>query len=102
MATVELVKQHNLRLKKRNLLAVTVAAVSRFVMGVIMTILFPIMMNKICALSISFAHLNVGSLSVYGNIAVWSLMVVICIITALNAYEITLARLSAAESKASR
>lgn len=94
METVEILKQHNIAIKKQNKLAVAIAAVSGFVMGVIMTLLFPLIGNWVSTFNISLPHLHLSSLTIDCSFAAWIIMAVVCIITALNAYEIALVKLS--------
>lgn len=98
METVELLKQHNIALKRRNKIAVVIAAASGFVMGVIMTLLFPFISSWLSTLSISLPHLHINSLTIDYSCVSWIIMAGVCVITALNAYDIALARLTPKDS----
>ncbi len=94
MEMVEILKQHDIALKKRNKLAVVIAAVSGFVMGVILTLLFQLIANWISTVSVSLPHLHISNLTIDYRVVAWIVMAGACIITALNAYEIALAKLA--------
>ena len=97
METVEILKQHNVALRKRNKLAVAIAAVSGFVMGIIMTLLFPLIGNWVSTISVSLPQLQISSLAIDFSFISWIVMAGVCIITALNAYETALAKLTPKE-----
>jgi hypothetical protein len=98
MEMIEFLKQHDIALKKRNKLAVVIAAVSGFVMGVILTLLFPLIANWISTVSVSLPHLHISNLTIDYSFVAWIIIAGVCIITALNAYEIALAKLTSKES----
>jgi hypothetical protein len=98
MEMVEILKQHDIALKKRNKLAVVIAAASGFVMGVILTLLFPLIGNWVSTVSVSIPHLHISSLTIDYSFVGWIVMAGACIITALNAYEIALAKLAPKET----
>lgn len=102
MEAVEIVKQHNLALRRRNKLAVAIAALSGFAMGVILTLLFPLIGDWVSTFSISLPHLHVSSITVDYSFLAWIVMAGVCIITALNAYEIALAKLTPQDSLSQR
>lgn len=97
MEAVEILKQHNVALRKRNELAVAIAAVSGFVMGIIMTLLFPLIGNWVSTISVSLPQLQISSLAIDFSFISWIVMAGVCIITALNAYETALAKLTPKE-----
>jgi hypothetical protein len=98
MEMVEILKQHDIALKKRNKLAVVIAAVSGFVMGVILTLLFPLIGDWVSTFSVSLPHLHISSLTIDYSFVGGIVMAGACIITALNAYEIALAKLAPKET----
>jgi len=98
MEMIEFLKQHDIALKKRNKLAVVIAAVSGFVMGVILTLLFPLIANWISTVSVSLPHLHISNLTIDYSFVAWIIIAGVCIITALNAYEIALAKLAPKET----
>jgi hypothetical protein len=98
MEMVEILKQHDIALKKRNKLAVVIAAVSGFVMGVILTLLFPLITNWVSTFSVSLPHLHISKLTIDYSFVGGIVMAGVCIITALNAYEIALAKLAHKET----
>jgi hypothetical protein len=98
MERVEILKQHSIAIKKRNKLAVCIAAAIGFLMGVILTLLFPLIGSWVSTFSISLPHLQISSFTIDYSFVGWIIMAVTCIITALNAYEIALVKLTPKES----
>jgi hypothetical protein len=98
MERVEILKQHSLAIKKRNKFAVCIAAAIGFLMGVILTLLFPLIGSWVSTFSISLPHLQISSFTIDYSFVGWIIMAVTCIITALNAYEIALVKLTPKES----
>lgn len=97
MEAVEILKQHDIALKKRNRFAVVIAAVSGFVMGVILTLLFPLIGNWVSTFSISLPHLQISRLTIDYSFVAWIVMAGVCVIIALNVYEIALVKLTPKE-----
>jgi len=99
MEIVECVKQQNMALKKRHKLAAVIAAACGFVMGIILTLLFPLVDDLILTFSISLPQLRLSALTIDCSYVGWGLMAFVSIITALNAYEIALAKLTPAGNR---
>jgi hypothetical protein len=98
MKRVEFLKQHNLAIKRRNKLAVCIAAAVGFLMGVVLTLLFQLIGSWVSTFSISLPHLQINSITIDYSFVGWIIMAVTCIITALNAYEIALVKLTPQKS----
>jgi len=81
MEAVELVKQHNAAVQRRNKLAVVIAAAAGMVMGIMLAICFPIMESRL-----SLPSFNVDFL-------LWGITAIVTTLTAINAYAIALAKL---------
>lgn len=94
METVEILKQHTFAVKKRNKIAVAIAALSGFAMGVILTLLFPLITSWALTFSLSLPHIYFSSITINYSFVAWIVMAAVCIITALNAYEIASAKLT--------
>ena len=94
MEAVEAVRQYNLAQKRRNRLAVAIAALSGFAMGVILTLLFPLIGSWVSTISLAIPYIHATSLTIDSSVVGWIIMATVCVITALNAYEIALVRLS--------
>ena len=94
MDAVEIVRQHNIALKKRNRLAVVIAAVSGFVMGVILTLLFPLIGDWVSTFNLSIPRLQISAVTIDFSFVAWIVMAGVCITTALNAYEIAMVKLT--------
>ena len=94
MEAVEIVKQYNAAQKKRNKFAVTIAAACGFAVGVILTLLFPLMGDLVSTFSVSLPFLHVSSLTINYSFISWISIAALSVITALNAYDIALAKLN--------
>ncbi len=85
MEVVEILKKHNLYLKRRNRLAVALAAISGALVGTVLTLLFPILSawesQLIGNLDFFRSHIDSG-------IVTWILMGCGCILTSTSVYEI--------------
>lgn len=91
MEAVEIVKQHNSTLRKRNRVAVAVAAVSGFLMGVALTLLLPLIRE--CFSTLDMPLLQFSGFAVDYIILWWMVVAAACVLTAINAYEIAMAKL---------
>ncbi len=94
MEAVEIVKQHNAALKKRNKLAVAIAGVCGFAVGVILTLLFPLLGSWVPTFSISLPHFQIQNITIEYSYLYWVVMAAVSALTAINAYEIAMAKLS--------
>ncbi|MDE6697177.1 MAG: hypothetical protein K2K25_09875 [Muribaculaceae bacterium] len=94
MEAVEIVKQYNADQKKRNKFAVTIAAACGFAMGVILTLLFPLIEDFVSNFSVSLPFLHVSNLTINFSFISWISIGALSVITALNAYDIALAKLT--------
>lgn len=92
MDVIEMLRAQNLALKKRNRKAIAIAAACGFVMGVIMTLLFPYVSGWMATLSITLP-LSPSLPTISTDVLIWFFMAAVCIITTLNIYEIALAKL---------
>lgn len=101
MDAVEIVKQYNIALRKRNRLATAIAAFCGFAAGVVMTLLFPLIGNWVTTFSIAIPHLQIQSFTINYTYVAWIMMAAVSVITALNAYELAIARLTPKEDKIS-
>jgi hypothetical protein len=81
---------------------VAIAAGCGFVMGGIFTLLLPLLDRWLMALSASLSRLQPEALTIDLHIGVWVLMAGVCGITALNAYEIALIKLTPKRDAPSR
>jgi len=94
MDAVELVRQQYLTLQKRNKLAVAIAAVSGFVLGVIMTLLFPIISNWMTTIHFTVPSFQISAISIEPSYIGMFAMAAVCVILTLNIYELALAKLN--------
>ncbi len=90
----ELPSDFNFMSKLQHRMAVLIAAMAGFVMGVVLTLLYPVAAEWLQTFNFrqSAAYLPIG-ITAYNCIA-WALMATLSGVTALNVYEIALAKLS--------
>ena len=94
MEAVEIIKQHNVALRKRNKLAVAIAGFCGFAMGVILTLIFPMIEDWIKSFKINLPMFSSNALNIdFSNIA-WLLVAAISITTSISVYELASSRLS--------
>lgn len=93
MEVVEILKQHNKSLKKRNRLAVVIAAFCGFATGVILTSLYPLIVEKLTSMNFSLPEIHFSGMTIDFTIAAWIVMAGLSVVAALNAYEVALAKL---------
>lgn len=98
MEAVELVKQRSLATRKRNKVAVAVAALSGVVMGVLITLLFPLVEDWTSSINFTIPYLGMGPLTVDLRLIGWMLVSVVSGFTAYNSYEIVLFKMTANEA----
>lgn len=94
MEAVEIVKQYNVSLRRRNRLAVVVAGASGFIAGVILTLLFPMIYGWVSSFGSLLPAGQIDSLIIDYGFVVWLIIGGVCVMTALSAYDIALAKLS--------
>lgn len=94
MDAVESVRRQNLALQKRNKLAVAIAALSGFVLGVIMTLLFPIISNWMTTIHFTLPSLQIAAIDIEPSHIGMLAMAAVCVILTLNIYELALAKLN--------
>jgi len=92
---VEIVKQHTAVVRKRHKLAVLIAAVSGFVMGVVMTLLYPIISGWMANMNLSFQISKATAIDIDSSFIGIIVMSAVCVIVTLNIYELALVKLTA-------
>ncbi|MDE6650539.1 MAG: odorant receptor [Muribaculaceae bacterium] len=94
MESVEIIKRHDAALKRRNKIAVAISGLCGFAMGVILTLILPLIENRISSMSILLPFINISRLTVdYGFVA-WIVIAAASVLTAINAYEASMAIIS--------
>lgn len=91
MDTIEMVRQYNAELRRRNRIAVMIAALAGFIMGVVLTLLMPLIGDWIATFRLSVPG---HAFNIDLHYIAWVLLAAVSMITALNTYEIALARLA--------
>lgn len=91
MEAVEYVKQEMRTLRRRNKIAVAAAAVAGFVMGALTTMLAPLVTGWASTTALAIPSTGI---SIDLNILIYIAAALVSAISAYNAYEIALARLS--------
>lgn len=95
MESVELVRRHTASVGRRNRIAVGVAALVGFGMGVLLTLLLPCIGDAITSLAVAIPHHGLLCINIDWKVVGWIVAGAVCVLSALNAYEITVAGLSA-------
>lgn len=98
MEAVELVKQHNLAMRRRNKKAVVIAALSGFAAGVLLTLLFPLVGDWISVVSISIPHMGISPITIEYQLVAWIVVAIVSVLIAFNVYEIAMSRLASKET----
>ncbi len=91
MDTIEMVRQYNAELRRRNRIAVMIAALAGFIMGVVLTLLMPLIGDWIATFRLSVPG---HAFNIDLHYIAWVLLAAVSMFTALNTYEIALARLA--------
>lgn len=94
METVEIVKQYTSAQKKRNKIAVALAGICGFAMGVILTLLYPIIEHRLASFQLTLPTWHASSLTIDFSYIGWMLVAGASVLTALSVYEIALIRLT--------
>jgi hypothetical protein len=91
---VECIKRQQAAANKRNKIAVWIAAVSGFIVGSLLTLLFPFIKVSLTAISIHAAWLSAEDISNAIQVIVWAIIAITSCVTAYNVYEISLYKLA--------
>lgn len=102
MEAVEAVKSHVAALQRRNRIAVVAASLAGFVMGVVCTLLFPVISDSLGAISFSIPRLQMPAITVDWRIVGWLLTGVLSVLAAVQTYGFTLSRISVRAPRLSR
>ena len=94
MEMVEILRQYNITLRRRNRLAVVIAAVCGFAFGVIAMLLLTPLASLITEVSLSLPYLHISSISIDTGIIAWILIATVSIVSALHAYDLAISRLT--------
>lgn len=97
MEVLEIVKRDASAARRRNVISLAVAALSGFVAGVIVTLLFPLIGGRLSAVSLPVPGFQ--DIMLNHQITGWILAAIMSTFIALNAYELTNARLSVSGKK---
>jgi len=99
MDAVELVRQHNAALRKRNKSAVLIAGAFGFVLGIISTLIYPILSDWLSTIHFSLPEFHIASLKFEPSVVGGLIMAIVCVILTINVYELALARLTLKERR---
>ena len=95
MNAVEAVKKQAAALRRHGRIAVAVAALCGMAAGIILTLLYPLVSGWVSAIDISLPAIGIPAVTLDCRIVAWMVMGLMCVLTGLNAYEITASRLAA-------
>lgn len=94
MEAVEIVRQYNASVKRRNKLAVAIAGLCGFAMGAVTTWLLPFITGWLASLNFTISLHNADTMTFDFGYLGWVLVAGVSVVTALSAYEMILARVS--------
>lgn len=94
MKAIDMVKRQIADMRRRNRIAVAVAAVSGFVVGVVLTLLMPMILDWSTTVNLSVPRLGIPEVNVDMHVVCWTLMAAVCVLTVYGSYELTVAGLS--------
>lgn len=94
MEVLGIVKRDASAARRRNVISLAVAALSGFVAGVIVTLLFPLISSRITETSFSIPLPGITEIILNQQITGWILAAILSTFIAFNAYELTNAHLS--------
>lgn len=98
MESVELVKRHTEAMRRGSRIAVIVAAIAGFVMGVALTLLSPLIGDFVSTTALTISD-GIPDMHIDWRIVGWILTAIISVFTSVNAYEITVSRLSVSQKQ---
>lgn len=91
---MELVKHEQQAMQRRNRKAVVIAAMAGFIMGVILTLLYPLAAEWLRSIDFGQPAAGLPAGLTACTVITWVLMATLSGVTALNVYEIALAKLA--------
>ncbi len=94
MEAVEIVRQYNAALRRRNKLAVAIAGLCGFAVGVTLTLLYPFIVEWISSFNITLSLRDASTLTIDFSYIVWLIVAGVSVFSAWNAYQIALAKLT--------
>ncbi|MDE5794208.1 MAG: hypothetical protein K2I08_05775 [Muribaculaceae bacterium] len=94
MEAVEIIRRYNAAQKRRNKWAVAIAGACGFAMGVILTLLFPLILDWVSSIKISLPLISAGTMSIDFSYIAWFLVAAVSVLTSISVYELASAKLS--------
>lgn len=94
MEAVEWIKRHTELMRRSNRVAVCVAALTSFVMGAILSLLFPLIGDAVTSFDIAITNYGILDLKINWQTVGWLVSGAVCVVSAINAYEITLSKMT--------
>ncbi len=88
MEAVEIVKQYHAAQKRRNRWAVAIAGVAGFAVGVIMTLLFPLITEWIASFNFTIPLPHSSALNFDFKYLAWLLVAMVSVFTAVSVYSL--------------
>ena len=90
MEAVEIVKLYNAAQRKRNKIAVALAGICGFAMGVILTLLYPVVEERFASFRFTLPTWHASTMTIDFSHIGWLLVAAVSVLTSLCVYEITL------------
>lgn len=93
LEAVEFVRQQNALYRRRNRMAVAIAALCGFVMGVVVTLMFPLFGDLLASIPAKASFISLETMEIARRTILWLAVAFTSVLTALNAYEIAMTKL---------
>ncbi len=91
MEIVDMIRSQNQAMRRRNRLAVAIAGISGFAMGVVMTLLFPTINGWLASLSaLIISNFSMDIPMPDSSQITWSVIAAVCVLTSLSVYELAM------------
>ena len=89
MGAIEVVREHNLKFRKRNRMAVVAAAIAGFVTGVIFMLVLPYISAWLTTVTFTIPYFSLPAITINFEYLSWGVMAILSVAAAVGAYELT-------------
>lgn len=100
MDAIEYVRRQHTTQRKQNKVAIIIAAAFGFIMGITLTLLFPIISNWLTNINASLLAFQFAAINIDTSFIGWIVIAGVCIILTINVYELASAKLTSKTSPA--
>lgn len=96
MRAIEILREYNVKFRRRNRIAVIAAALAGFVTGVIFTLLLPSFSQWLTTVSFTIPYVSLPAMTINLEYLSWAVMAILSVAAAVSVYELMRQPLSAA------